>query len=641
MKLNNSLVKLFEALKHKIVKYQFFIFLGTVIIIPTYFATNYIRYNSELHQAEIELRLNNPPGFLNHLKDALKINPNGSTELFTSRASFFLDNQQYKEAIRDYEKAIAFGPSDPALYFSLGLAYGKDKQYRNSNSAYEKSLKAGGEAFSAIYYNKGLNYSKLNEYSEAIKNYTLYIKDQPRDPDGYFRRAKTVVTSESGDINSALQDIDKAIDLEGDQVELQSYELRSKIRRKVGDLKGSIADISNVIDLNRSSSNLPYYVQRAYLYIDSDDIPNAILDFNKIVSADTNSPENYKLRATLYSYIDDYQNALLDLNKAISLDQKRPDLYKMRSAVFYALENYSNAMSDINVAISLKADDPKLHFLRAEILIENENLADPKSTTRRREKAIDDYSISINLDSENADYFKARGRANFLLENFDKSVSDYTAAIDLSGEEYNLYALRAMAYLSARKTKDACIDLEVATSNGYSKANNLYDSFCNSPDDIGRKASEDNIILSNMYWMRGKKKQKDGDNEGAIKDLSLAIDANPNNTRALNSRSIAKKELGDMRGALADSDNALLVDPNDYLLHFQKGTILLELELYAKASESFESAINLNPNHVESLVFGGISKRRFGDILEACKYWRRALKLGSEEASDLINAGCN
>ena len=95
-----------------------------------------------------------------------------------------------------------------------------------------------------------------------------------------------------------------------------------------------------------------------------------------------------------------------------------------------------------------------------------------------------------------------------------------------------------------------------------------------------------------------------------------------------------------MRGALADSDNAILVDPNDCLLHFQKGTILLELESYAKASESFDSAINLNPNHVESLMFGGVAKRRFGDILDACKYWKRASELGSEDASDLIELGC-
>ena len=143
----------------------------------------------------------------------------------------------------------------------------------------------------------------------------------------------------------------------------------------------------------------------------------------------------------MYSYIEDYQNALVDLNKAISLDEKSPDLYKMRSGIFYELENYSNAMNDINISISLKPDDSKLHFLRAEILIENEDLADPKSTMRRREEAVDDYSISIKLDPKNSNYFKARGRAYFLLENYDDSVSDYTAAIDLSGEEYNLYAV--------------------------------------------------------------------------------------------------------------------------------------------------------------------------------------------------------
>lgn len=570
----------------------------------------------------------------------MKINPNRSAELYETRASFFLGNKQYKEAISDYEKAITLGVSDPILYFSLGRAYAAENQYSKSNIAYRKSLKAGGENISAIYYNKGLNYTNLEKYSEALKNYTLYIKAQPTDPDGYIMRAITALSSESRDIDAALQDIDKAIDLECNNVNLKTYKLRSKILREAGDLNGAISDISNVIKQNRSFSNLPYYIQSAYLYAELNDIPNAMLELNKIVFADSDSPNSYQIRAEFYAYIGDYLNALPDLNKAISLDDKRPDLYKQRSSNCYSLENFSNAIIEINIAISLKEDDPDLYYLRAEILIENEDDNGISLTINRREKAIEDYSIATKLNSKNPNYFEARGLTNFLLRNYEDSVSDYSSAIDLKADKYNLYASRAKAYLSLGNNKDACIDLEVAESNGYSEANNLFSSLCSKKDGKERILPDNNKDLSDIYWLRSFAKHREGDIKGAIKDLSLAIDANSNNTRALNSRSIRSMELGDIHSALADSNKELLIDPNDYLLHFQKGRILLELENFFKASESFENSIDLNPNHIKSRMFAGFSKRKFGDILDACKNWRRALELGSEDACDVIESSC-
>ena len=86
---------------------------------------------------------------------------------------------------------------------------------------------------------------------------------------------------------------------------------------------------------------------------------------------------------------------------------------------------------------------------------------------------------------------------------------------------------------------------------------------------------------------------------------------------------------------------AIEIDDKDFLLHFQKGRVLIDLEMYSKASDSFSKALELNPTHAPSLVYGGIALRRFGDILSACSYWERALNLGSEDASELIEAACN
>ena len=89
-----------------------------------------------------------------------------------------------------------------------------------------------------------------------------------------------------------------------------------------------------------------------------------------------------------------------------------------------------------------------------------------------------------------------------------------------------------------------------------------------------------------------------------------------------------------MRGALADSDRAIGIDAKT-LWHFQKGRVLIDLEMYSKASDSFSKALELNLL-MPHPWYTGNCLRRFGDILSACSYWERALNLGSEDASELI-----
>ena len=197
-----------------------------------------------------------------------------------------------------------------------------------------------------------------------------------------------------------------------------------------------------------------------------------------------------------------------------------------------------------------------------------------------------------------------------------------------------------MVYLSAGKRDQACSDLRIAKSYEFTGAIQAFSSFCNDQDTTTNTINQGNTTISDIYWMRGVKMQKEGDNKGAIEQLGLALDANPSNIKALNSRSIAKAAVGNLPGALADSDRAIEIDPKDFLLHFQKGRVLVELEMYTKASESFNKSLELNPTHIQSLVYGGIALRRDGDIQSACIYWEKALSLGSNDVSELIESAC-
>ena len=603
----SSHTELIKKAKVAILKHKLIIIMGIVIIIPTYLVVNQYRYRTEIHNADIELRLNNPPGFLNRLNEALKINPTGSSDLFRMRAIYLFQNKKYKESIRDYKEALSLGLDEPSAYFNMGIAYSAIEKYAEAINAYDESLRLGSKALAAIYFNKGLSYLELEDYEKAEKNFALYVEQKPGDSDGYIMRAKSLFASGPGKYNDALQHLNKAISLEEDYVNISAYELRSKIRNKRGDFSGAISDLSAIINSSKSSEKAEYYVKRSLIFMSNEE----------------------------------FAKAISDLNLAISINKEQPYLYGLRSLVFFSLKDYASSMADIDKAISLKGDWAGYHAQRAKILIEDEVLSDPELTESRRLQAVKAYDTAIKLDPEDSDYFKGRGRANFLLERYEKSISDYTKAIELSEKDYGLYSLRGLVYLSAGKRSQACSDLRIAKSNKFEGAVKAFDSFCKNQDTVTTTTTRRDNTISDIYWLRGVKMQKEGDNKGAIEQLGFALDADPENIRALNSRSIAKAAIGDMSGALADSDRAIEIEPKDFLLHFQKGRVLIDLELYAKASDSFSKALELNPTHIQSLVYGGIALRRFGDILSACSHWEKALNLGSEDASEFIEAACN
>ena len=53
------------------------------------------------------------------------------------------------------------------------------------------------------------------------------------------------------------------------------------------------------------------------------------------------------------------------------------------------------------------------------------------TTKKTMTKLIEDFTLSINLDPNNADYYDWRGSAYHEKEDYDKAIEDFTQAINL------------------------------------------------------------------------------------------------------------------------------------------------------------------------------------------------------------------
>jgi tetratricopeptide (TPR) repeat protein len=74
------------------------------------------------------------------------------------------------------------------------------------------------------------------------------------------------------------------------------------------------------------------------------------------------------------------------------------------------------------------------------------------------QKAIDDYTKAIELNSKNAGAYYNRGIAYNDLGQYQKAIDDYTKAIELNPKDAGAYGNRGVAYALQKSPTAACGD---------------------------------------------------------------------------------------------------------------------------------------------------------------------------------------
>lgn len=97
--------------------------------------------------------------------------------------------------------------------------------------------------------------------------------------------------------------------------------------------------------------------------------------------------------------------------------------------------------------------------------------------------------------------------------------------------------------------------------------------------------------------------------------------------------------LEDYEGALQEYTKAIEVDPNNVFAYESRGTVELHLENYSSALLDFTKAIKIEPR---ALFYcnRGIAKYLLNDRTGALLDWDKAAELGELDAYDLIKNYC-
>jgi tetratricopeptide (TPR) repeat protein len=98
------------------------------------------------------------------------------------------EQQKYKEAAANYEKALARDPNNATGLFNLGNSYYQQKQYDSSRKIMEATAKMSkdknGQA--AANYNIGNSYMAQQKWEDAVRAYKETLRKNPQDADAKY-----------------------------------------------------------------------------------------------------------------------------------------------------------------------------------------------------------------------------------------------------------------------------------------------------------------------------------------------------------------------------------------------------------------------------------------------------------------------
>jgi tetratricopeptide (TPR) repeat protein len=141
-----------------------------------------------------------------------------------------------------------------------------------------------------------------------------------------------------------------------------------------------------------------------------------------------------------------------------------------------------------------------------------------------------------------------------------------------------------------------------------------------------------------IHWVaRGLARRQQGDLPGAIADYDRAIELEPDDATAYTNRGLARYDQKDLPGAIADYDRAIELNPDDATAYTNRGNARRQQGDLPGAIADYDRAIELKPEYATAYTNRGLARRLKGDASGAVSDAETVRKLEPDNVSRLVN----
>jgi len=302
-----------------------------------------------------------------------------------------------------------------------------------------------------------------------------------------------------------------------------------------------------------------------------------------------NAPGLYSNRGIGKVRIGDLAGAIEDFNSALNRDPKFVDAYRNRGIARQLTGDFDRAIADFNQALRYDPKSAALYNARGTALFSKDEY----------DRAIVDFNSALAIDSGFVKAYINRGLAQMYRRRLDQAIADFNEVVRLQPNEIPGYLNRATAKIDQGNLDGAIADLS--------------------------EAIRINPTSSAGYTRRGDAWRLKGDFAKAMEDHDQAIKLE-RTAEAFNNRALVWKDEHDLEHALADLDEAILIDPKFFLAFANRGDILRVQGKREQALVNLDKAVSLNPKSPIPLTFRADCYRDRGELQRALTDYNAAIR---------------
>lgn len=441
-------------------------------------------------------------------------------------------NGQHDLAIDEFSFVIQREPSKVSALKARGESYLRLEREAAALSDFSSAIELGLQD-AEVFFDRGSIWLSRESFDYALSDFETALRIDPRNEDHLFFRAVTLIH---------LSRYDEAILGATDLINLNpssagSFTLRAMGHFFKGESKSALRDLNRAIRLDRSDP--VGWLYRAEVHNRLGQSDRAMSDVAKALSLSPIEPQRAQalyLRGNLNYERGDIEAAEVDHLAALAAAStpRTSSEHRLKGLMYAAVERYSEAQWHLEEAV--KRDPQRVQFLTT--------LADFFVETRRYEDALDLYRRALLIDPRHVDSLSGKAVAYHLLEQFDLSIQTALEALSLDSEHRSANSILKLS-------------LEARYSERYLRGD--YDGAVIDitrllkldPDDIEARA------------FRGHVWDQMGRYRRAIDDLTVAIQAAPDNPDFFFSRGLARYSAGQLDGAINDYKSGLRLGGDD------------------------------------------------------------------------------
>lgn len=327
---------------------------------------------------------------------------------------------------------------------------------------------------------------------------------------------------------------------------------------------------------------------------------SAAAEFTRAIDCDPRFAPAWKNRAWCRVVLGDREGGLADSDAALRIDSNYALAYVNRASIHWVMGDVEAAIEDSHRALE---SDPRNR-------VAHENLATYMARSGDIRGAIEQCTLAINADLGSGKIFGIRGAYRTEVGDIEGGIQDLSRLIERDPNNAAAYKDRAKAWCAKKDAVRAAADAERAIQLAPTDADT---------------------------WVRlGDAWRESGNRELAIEAYSIAIDLDASYYEAYVNRSIAQWP-SDLQGAIDDLTRAIEIRPRALAAYFNRGLAFAQREDYQAAMEDFTSAIRLRPEYALAYTNRGAVRAQSGDLDGAIEDYSHALSLDPEQALALGN----